>query len=129
MIKDIMHDMTTLSSHHISGHHIIKIKKDKTKPCRGITDQGITSLIRTLIEALSAAILPVCNAFFVLLLVASLYAAVAVMVLGEREGFQDLFGILFLQCMDSCILNRLRAFLTTASCINSKSISMMRIYP
>jgi hypothetical protein len=74
----------------------------------------MTYLIRVLIEALSAAILPVCNAFFVLLLVASLYAAVAVMVLGEREGFQDLFGILLLQFVDSRFLPRLRTLLTTA---------------
>jgi hypothetical protein len=91
----------------------------------------MTYLIRVLIEALSAAILPVCNAFFVLLLVASLYAAVAVMVLGEREGFQDLFGILFLQFVDSRFLPRLRALLTTASCIlilNSSLYEIRKIF-
>ena len=35
-------------------------------------------------EALSSAILPVANAFIVLLLVASLYAAVAVMLFGQQ---------------------------------------------
>jgi len=38
------------------------------------------------VEALSSSILPVSNAFFVLLLVSSLYAVMGVMFFGDMEG-------------------------------------------
>lgn len=46
--------------------------------------------LRTIVESLTAAILPVTNAFFVLLLIASLYAVLAVMLFGEKDA--ELFG-------------------------------------
>ena len=48
--------------------------------------------LRTIVESLSAAVVPVANAFFVLILVASLYAVLAVMLFGEMEGQEQLFG-------------------------------------
>lgn len=48
--------------------------------------------LRTIILSLTGALLPVANAFSVLLLMASLYAVVAVMLFRDLEGHQQHFG-------------------------------------
>jgi len=48
--------------------------------------------LRTIVMSLSGALLPVANAFAVLLLMASLYAVVAVMLFRDLEGHQHHFG-------------------------------------
>ena len=58
--------------------------------------------LRILVQALASAFLPVCNAFFMLFIVAAMYAIVAVMFWCDLEGFHDLFGRFSLALLTMC---------------------------
>jgi hypothetical protein len=58
--------------------------------------------LRILVMALASALLPVCNAFFMLFIVAAMYSIVAVMFWSDLEGFHDLFGKFSVALLTMC---------------------------
>jgi len=58
--------------------------------------------LRILVMALASALIPVCNAFFMLFIVAAMYSIVAVMFWSDLEGFHDLFGKFTIALLTMC---------------------------